>query len=73
MRTASPIPRAGQPPAAHNPDGYKWAPLDACLEAIVSVATGFRAAGDTKGTRANLRAPLRPAELHPTRRKGTCS
>ena len=27
MRTASPIPRAGQPPAACNPDRYKWVAL----------------------------------------------
>jgi MFS family permease len=47
-------------------------PLEACLEAIVSVATGFWAVGDTKGTRANLRDPSRHAELHPPRREGTC-
>ena len=38
-------------PVAHNPDSYKWVPPDACLEAMVSVATGFWTANGTKGTR----------------------
>ena len=70
MRTASPIPRAGPP------RGPQSGQLQ--VGAVRRKPGGHRFRGyrllvcDTKGTRANLRDPLQHAELHATRRKGTC-